>query len=131
MTNEQARIFADEWVAAWNAHDLDRVLRHYRDDVVVTTALAARVLGDGSRGVRGKAALRAYWSRALEQYPALEFTLHAAFPGVDSVVIHYRSVSDLVAMEFMRFDAEGRVSEVAAHYLPRADVASAAGGTGV
>jgi ketosteroid isomerase-like protein len=27
-----AERFAKEWVAAWNAHDLDRVLSHYEDD---------------------------------------------------------------------------------------------------
>lgn len=25
--------FAHEWIAAWNAHDLERILAHYADDV--------------------------------------------------------------------------------------------------
>src|SRR4051795_13049832 len=33
--------FADEWIAAWNARDLDRVLSHYAADAVVTTPFAA------------------------------------------------------------------------------------------
>ena len=27
-----AERFAKEWVAAWNSHDLERVLEHYEDD---------------------------------------------------------------------------------------------------
>ncbi len=26
MTESEAQAFADEWVAAWNSHDLDRIL---------------------------------------------------------------------------------------------------------
>jgi hypothetical protein len=122
MTNERARLFGEEWIAAWNAHDLDRILSHYSDDVVVTSAFVARVLGDGSVTVRGKPALRAYWARALEQFSDLTFTLFAAYPGVDSVVVHYRSIGGLVGAEFMRFDDTGRVFEAFAQYLPEADV---------
>lgn len=55
-----AREFADGWVAAWNAHDLERVLTHFADDVVFTSPVAARLL-DGDGVIRGKPALREYW----------------------------------------------------------------------
>jgi ketosteroid isomerase-like protein len=29
ITKEFAQHFAEDWVASWNAHDLDRVLSHY------------------------------------------------------------------------------------------------------
>jgi ketosteroid isomerase-like protein len=32
MTAEFAAQFAEEWIAAWNSHDLDRILSHYADD---------------------------------------------------------------------------------------------------
>jgi hypothetical protein len=28
MTKEEARKLADDWVAAWNAHDLDLIMTH-------------------------------------------------------------------------------------------------------
>ena len=28
-----ARAFAANWIAAWNAHDLERILEHYTEDV--------------------------------------------------------------------------------------------------
>ena len=32
MNQKQANEFAAEWIEAWNAHDLDRILSHYTDD---------------------------------------------------------------------------------------------------
>jgi ketosteroid isomerase-like protein len=34
-----AEHFASEWIAAWNAHDLTRVLSHYADDFEMSSAL--------------------------------------------------------------------------------------------
>ena len=34
-----AQAFAEEWVAAWNAHDLERILAHYRDDFEIITPI--------------------------------------------------------------------------------------------
>jgi hypothetical protein len=36
--------------------------------------------------------------------------------GFDSVVLHYRSVQNLLAAELMRVDSDGLVTEVIAHY---------------
>ncbi len=29
--------FADDWVTAWNSHDLEKVLSHFDDNVVFTS----------------------------------------------------------------------------------------------
>ena len=36
--------FSAEWVAAWNARDVEAVLSHFHDDVVFTSPTAARVV---------------------------------------------------------------------------------------
>jgi hypothetical protein len=116
MTDNEALEIAREWVAAWNSHDIDRILSHYSDDVTLTSPLASPILGDGQSTVRGKSALRSYFLRALEAYPDLTFDLWGAYPGQDSVVLHYESVKKLRAAEFMRFNGSGQVREVVAHY---------------
>jgi SnoaL-like domain len=55
--------FARDWIAAWNCSDVETILFHYADDVVFVSPLAATLTGD--REVRGKEALRAYWTTAL------------------------------------------------------------------
>ena len=54
--------FTEDWLAAWNGHDIDAVLAHFHDDVVFTSPIAARVVPESGGMVRGKAALRAYWT---------------------------------------------------------------------
>jgi hypothetical protein len=118
MTESETARFAAEWIAAWNNHDLERVLVHYADEVELTSPLAGRILGRGETTVRGKTALRAYFRRALDAYPDLEFTLWGAYSGTDSLVVHYQSVAGLRAAEYMRIDADGKVCQVIAHYAP-------------
>jgi acyl-CoA thioester hydrolase len=118
VSDERARAFALEWIELWNSHDLEGILSHYRDDVVVTSPFIARLMGNGRDSVRGKAELREYWGNSLARFPELHFVLYRACGGVDSIVLFYRSVNELNAMEFMRFAEDGRVSEVVAHYAP-------------
>jgi acyl-CoA thioester hydrolase len=120
VSDERARTFAREWIETWNSHDLDRILSHYSDDVVVTSPFIARMVEDGHGAVHGKHALREYWTTALTRYPELHFVPYNACGGVDSVVLFYRSINQLDAMEFMRFDEHGLVCEVVAHYAPAA-----------
>lgn len=125
MTEAEAQEFALEWIAAWNSHDLERILAHYAEDVEVTSPLVESVLGPGKVTVRGKAGLRAYWGTALERYPELRFTLYRAYAGARSVVLHYRSVQGLIGAECMEFDDSGQVRRVLAHYAMGPDPAAA------
>jgi hypothetical protein len=121
MTEADAQRFALEWVESWNSHDLERILSHYSDDVEVTSPLIETVLGPGRTVVRGKKALRAYWSQALDRYPDLRFVLFRAYAGLNSLVLHYQSVQGLIAAECMELNGDGAVRRVLAHYALGAD----------
>jgi hypothetical protein len=109
--------FASEWIEAWNARDLDRIVSHYREDLVLVSPFAARA-GAPAGTIRGLAALRDYFGRALQAFPELHFEPFAALAGVDSVALHYRSVEGREAIEVMELDPDHRVRRVAAHYGP-------------
>jgi uncharacterized membrane protein len=107
---------AQEWIAAWNAHDLDRILAHYSEDVELVSPLIATITGRSDGSVRGKPALREYFKRGLQTFPTLHFQFVRVYPGVRSCVLEYRSVRGLRSAEFMEFDEHGRVQRVRAHY---------------
>jgi hypothetical protein len=111
--------FASEWIDAWNARDLDRIVSHYRDDLVLRSPFAARTGALGG-AIRGLPALREYFARALQAFPQLHFEPLAALPGVDSVALHYRSVEGREAIEVMELDPDHRVRRATAHYGPPA-----------
>lgn len=116
MTTTDYERHAREWIAAWNAHDLEQILGHYADDVELVSPFVVRLTGRVDGVVRGKAALREYFARGLEAYPDLVFQYRGLFPGVASCVLEYESVRRLPAAEFMEFDAAGRIRRVVAHY---------------
>lgn len=109
-----------EWIAAWNSHDLERILAHYAEDVELISPLVAKLAGRSDGVVRGKAALRHYFARGLEAYPTLRFDFIRLYPGVRSCVVEYLSVNGLRSAELMEFDEQGRVRRVLAHYAGEA-----------
>ena len=42
MTEADAQTFAVGWIEAWNSRDLERILRHYADDIEVTLAVLSK-----------------------------------------------------------------------------------------
>jgi hypothetical protein len=111
-----ARQFAAEWIASWNAHDLDRILSHYADDFEMSSPMIVRVTQDPTGTLRGKAAVGAYWSKALELVPDLRFELLTVCVGVSSITLCYRGAGGRLAAEVFHFNAERRVARAFAHY---------------
>jgi hypothetical protein len=112
---------AEEWIDAWNAHDLERIVAHYAEDVELISPFVARLTGQSNGTVCGRVALRDYIARGLAAYPALHFEFIRLYPGVRSCVLEYRSVNNLRAAETMEFDPQGKVRRVLAHYAAAAD----------
>lgn len=116
VTKELAWELAEEWVAAWNAHDLERIVAHYEDSVELTSPVAARLLGVADGKVVGKENLRAYFQRGLRAYPQLQFKLEDVLWGLNSVVLYYTNQNGNRTAEFMELSAAGKVAKVVAHY---------------
>ena len=116
MNRDEAWKLAKEWVAAWNAHDLEAILTHYEDAVELTSPVAAQLLGKVDGKVAGKANLRAYFRRGLEAYPELRFELEDVLWGLNSVVLCYKNQKGTRTAEFMELSASGKVARVVANY---------------
>ncbi len=117
MTTEtDAMHFARRWIAAWNSHDLDAILSHYAENVILISPTAAKLLGEPSGTVRGDAALRDYFRRGLEAYPNLHFEFFDVMFGLSSIVVCYKNQKGTKTAEFMEFGDEGRVTRVVANY---------------
>jgi hypothetical protein len=116
MTKEQAWDLASQWVAAWNAHDLDSIMIHYDDALELTSPAAAQLLGSPSGKVVGKSNVRDYFRRGLEAYPELRFRLEDVLWGVNSVVLYYTNQKGTRTAEFMELSPNGRVTRVVANY---------------
>ncbi|WP_188940404.1 nuclear transport factor 2 family protein [Nakamurella endophytica] len=103
MDHGFAQRFSEDWAAAWNSHDLERILEHYTDDVVFASPRIAQLMGEPSGEVRGKDALRAYWGKGLAHLPDLHFTVEDVRVSVDTVVINYRNERRQQVAEVLTF----------------------------
>lgn len=111
-----AKRFARNWVAAWNSHDLDRIMSHYAANAILTSPVVAKVVGEVSGTVNGKEALCNYFQKGLDQYPDLRFTLLEVMQGISSVVLYYTNHKGTRTAEFMEFDTDGKVVRAVANY---------------
>jgi uncharacterized protein (TIGR02246 family) len=106
-----AQSLAESWIAAWNSHDLERVLALFTDDVVFTSPKAVAIMGRDT--VTGKAELRAYWTVGLARAQGLRFRLRELIADAErrSLAIVYDAEVNgqpYQAVELLHLHASGR-----------------------
>ena len=116
ISQDKAQELTDNWIQAWNAHNIDGILSHYSNKIVFTSPFIVKLLGDDSGTISGKEALRSYFLKGLEAYPDLKFELFHVLTGVDTITLYYKSVNEMLAAEVMKLDTEGKITRVIAHY---------------
>lgn len=115
MNKEQAQRFAEEWICAWNSHDLNQILAHYHDDFEMSSPAIIKLTGEPSGVLKGKEAVGDYWAGALQKFPDLKFTLLHTLLGANSVALIYQGVLGL-SNEVFHFSSNGKVIRAYAHY---------------
>lgn len=113
-----ARQFAEDWVAAWNRRDLEAILSHYTDDIILQSPLALERLGLPEGRVSGKAAVRAYFQHGLDMTPNLHFELIDVLIGVDGVTILYSRETNTLVGDVTVLNDQYQVIEYRAYYGP-------------
>lgn len=61
ITKEFAQCFANEWIAAWNSHNLSRILSHYTDDFEMSWPFIVKTVNEPTGTLKGKEVVGAYW----------------------------------------------------------------------
>lgn len=107
--------FAAEWIAAWNAHDLERILTHYADDFEMSSPIIRTLVGETSGTLKGKPAVRAYWQKALGAMPDLHFEHLNTLVGAHSIMLYYKGPRGFSG-EVFHFGADGKIVKAFAHY---------------
>ena len=116
ITEQFAKEFAEEWIAAWNSHDLERIFSHYTDDFEMSSPYIVERMSEPSGTLRGKAAIRPYWTAGLTWQPPLRFELERVYVGADSITMVYRRADNSIGAEVLFFNSEGKAVKGVAHY---------------
>ena len=116
MTEEKAKQFAEEWINAWNRHDMDSILEHYADELEYFSPMIAILKFNNDGTVKNKADLEKYFNIGLAAYPDLHFQLHNYFSGVNTVVLYYTSVNNKRVTEVFELNSDGKAVRVYCNY---------------
>ena len=106
-----------DWIAAWNSHDLERVLALYAEDSEMTSDRIPAMGFDPSGTLRGKDNIRTYWAKALALIPNLHFELIDTYVSPDSIVVFYQNERGARICEYLRLNAEGKIVQGSANHL--------------
>lgn len=115
MNQQFAEKFAQEWINAWNSHDINIIMSHYADDFKMTSPVIQLITDEETGRLDGIETVRDYWNRALKMNPKLNFELIKTFTGVNSLIIHYKGHRGFSAETFF-FNKGNKVNLAYAHY---------------
>lgn len=109
LSRDEARAFAQTWLPAWTGNDPERLAGFYSDD--------ALYLDPGvPDGVRGKPALRAYFSRLLSRYPDWVWTQVEGIPMEDGFLNKWHAsipigekILPVTGGCFVQLDVQGKI----------------------
>ena len=116
IPRKKAWKFAQEWLDAWNKHDIDLIMKHYDNAIEFCSPVVQKVLGDPKGVVCGIDNLRTYFSRQLKKFSNLEFQLLDVFTSPQSIVLYYKINRGLLAAEVMLLNDEMKATKVYANY---------------
>ena len=111
MIDQQwAQAFANDWIASWNAHDMDRILSHYTDDFEMSSPLIVERLGLPEGKLKGKHAVGEYWLPSLSIHPPLHFELMEVFVGIEAITLYYNNVGRRWVAETLFINGSGKAT---------------------
>lgn len=116
MTSNDAKEFAAQWLSAFNARSLDRIMSLYAENAEVISPTAIRALATPDGVVRGHSAVRDYFTKALALYPYLSWQLIEVTRGLRCVVVYFVNEKATRSCEVLELDAAGKIVRHIATY---------------
>jgi hypothetical protein len=111
------RTIAGDWIEAWNAHDLDRIMGHYADTIEfeANTVVVRWHKPDGK--LHGLTELREHFRLGLSLAPHIHFTLEQVFSAPSGYAVLYRRDNGNQVLDVVELNAENKAQKVKAFYL--------------
>jgi SnoaL-like domain len=116
MTYDDALSHANDWIEAWNSHDLERILSHYSKDVVFEAETVRTRWNKADGKLHGIAELRRHFALGLELAPQLKFQLDQVFSAPSGYAILYQRENGNRVIDCVVIDDAGYAARVTAYY---------------
>ena len=105
-----AETFTNEWISAWNTHDLDRIISHYASELEFKSPLIVERYNDPTGTITTRDKLKEYFNIGLTNNTALHFELIDLTIGVDGITLYYKNARGGQTAEYFEFNSAGKVT---------------------
>jgi hypothetical protein len=112
MDLKQTTVAANEWIAAWNSGNLEKILDRYTDDVILYSAAAKRRWNAAEGKLTGKGAVENHFLKAFEEVPGMQLEFVTLLTGTEGVLLIYKRETGKIAADLVLFDDLGKIKEV-------------------
>jgi ketosteroid isomerase-like protein len=116
MTYDDAAAHAKDWIEAWNAHDLERIMSHYSQDVVFEAETVKARWGRPDGRLVGIEALRKHFALGLQLAPQLKFRLEQVFLAPSGYAVVYGRENGNRVIDCVVLNDAGLAAKVIAYY---------------
>ncbi len=112
----ELRVIAEDWIQAWNAKDLDRIMSYYSDEVEfeANTVLSRWNMPQGK--LKGRPELREHFRLGLLYEPDLFFTLEQVFTAPSGYAILYQRDNGNQVLHVVELNEKDKAKKVRVFY---------------
>lgn len=100
ISYEQVDQFVEIWVAAWNSHDVPKLMSLYDEGLVISSPMI-REYADAPQEsfLYGKADYGRFCEKIFENFPDFQVRVLAVAVGVEKFTIHYTGLNEILFAE--------------------------------
>lgn len=112
----QAKDIASRWLQAANTHDIESIMAFYADDAVLESPVVVKLMNEPSGRIRGRDALRDYFTKGMSAYPHMSLHLIESAYGVSSITAWYVNHKGTRTTAYLELDGAGKILRNVTHY---------------
>jgi hypothetical protein len=112
MDLKQMTSAATGWINAWNSGDLDKILDHYADDVVLYSAAAKRRWNTIGGKLIGKQSVENHFRKAFEEVPGIRLEFMKILAGMEGILLIYKRENGATTADLVLLNENGKIKEV-------------------
>jgi ketosteroid isomerase-like protein len=112
MDIKQITVAAKDWIMAWNSGNIEKILDHYTDDVILYSAAAKRRWNSADGKLIGKSAVENHFRKAFEEVPGMRLEFVKLLTGTEGMVLIYKRETGMMTADFILFGDNDKIKEV-------------------
>lgn len=112
----ELKAIAEDWIASWNAHDLDRIMSHYADNVEFEANTVVKRWNKPDGKLRGINELREHFKLGLSLAPQIHFAFEQIFSVPSGYTVLYRRDNGNQVIDVVELNEAGKARRVKAFY---------------